>query len=266
MCTIQPRSTRGSCGRESVKHRANGDGRPLDLDQERAKLAAADRALKEQTLRERSGELIDASWVRTTARTLCATARERFEVLPDRLAAILAAESDERRDLRSDGERDPRGAGRVCRRFDREVWRSKVIPQETKMHKPPDDFTQSQSPRLLMQRAVVSLPTRYRRHGCPCWRRLWTEIEPHLKKGGHSCRVHVRVHAHRGRVGRPDQLALLAGIGQRRGRRPGRTEAANGKPDTASVIRVCRAFSHHAFETSRRREVVLQDFSACPPC
>ncbi len=86
--------------REAAKHKpssSNGDGRRLDLDQERAMLAAADRALKEQTLRARSGELVSASWVRTSARALCGTVRERFEVLPDRLSAILAAESDERK-------------------------------------------------------------------------------------------------------------------------------------------------------------------------
>jgi hypothetical protein len=67
----------------------------LDLNQERARLAKAQADAEELRVRQRRGELVDASHVRDTAFAGARVARDRIMALPDRLAPILAAEDDE---------------------------------------------------------------------------------------------------------------------------------------------------------------------------
>ncbi len=68
----------------------------LRLDQERAQLAKSQRELIDMRIRERAGELVERSRVETTAFMGARTARDRILALADRLAPILAAETDER--------------------------------------------------------------------------------------------------------------------------------------------------------------------------
>jgi phage terminase Nu1 subunit (DNA packaging protein) len=82
--------------REAAKHH-NGDGRPLDLDQERAALARVDRELKELALRQRQGELVERRKMQGELFAAARIGRDALLSTADRLAAVVAGEHDERK-------------------------------------------------------------------------------------------------------------------------------------------------------------------------
>jgi phage terminase Nu1 subunit (DNA packaging protein) len=83
--------------RELAKHHAGTNGDAVPLDEARSRLAQAQTALAELKLRIASGELTDSAQVRLTAFQGARVARDRILALADRLAPVLAAESDEHR-------------------------------------------------------------------------------------------------------------------------------------------------------------------------
>lgn len=80
--------------REVGKLIEGDDGGLLNLDQERARLARSQREKVELELRVRRDELVDAAGVVRQFRHAATTAQTAILAVPDRLAAVIAAESD----------------------------------------------------------------------------------------------------------------------------------------------------------------------------